>query len=277
MRRRSFVWASVVASVAAGCGGATHDAGTGDAGTSANADQLPSLDAVQGPNGYVSMFGGSMYHGHAAAGFRDTPLPSTCTTRATFGACTVFVGCPAFDPPAASSPQAGRLHLSLGTATVDIDPQANGSYNEWSSDAAAPFGPGDVLSVAAAGGDVPAFNASVVNPTPVHVDHWGQGEAIDRHSPYVVHWTGASPGWVSVALRWGNISGEIRCSARASAGELVVPPEALSMAPAATVEIDLVGVNVTTVSAGKYTVQMSATTPGQGPQFDTFGAFVVLQ
>jgi hypothetical protein len=229
------------------------------------ADHDPTWGPFSGPTGTLDVTGNAVVY-TALAVFEETiPPPSTCATAATFGACTVSAGCTGGAPPS-KFPQAGRLHFALGTGSINLDPQANGWYGYSDISAPAPWGPGDSLAVTAEGGDIPAFSASVVSPAPVQVADFGL--TIDRHAPLVVRWTGNSPGWVTANLQWNNYAGQIRCSMRASAGVLVIPQEALALAGAGPGTMNIFDENVTTITAGKYTVLMSATIAANTPQLD---------
>jgi hypothetical protein len=173
------------------------------------------------------------------AGYFTSP-PGVCGL-ATIGPCTVASTSCALPPPPCASPQAGPLSLtgpSLPSAQLAPNPDGTYTTNEILATNSVPFfAAGDALMVSAAGGDVPAFQATVSGPsclalTAPAIPAGGTSYAIPTAQDLAVAWTGGQPdATVGVDLIWRSTVGTVAyasCTFPASDGQGTIPKEALA-------------------------------------------------
>ncbi len=184
-----------------------------------------------------------------AASATDAPCVRTAFPTCDVVTCDALV--PA--PDAGTSPptiHAGPLTITGGavpTPGLTLLPSPLGYQ---ASHDGALFGPGDVLTVAAAGGGVGAFTGTLTAPraaTMISPVSTPSGHAsVARSAPFTVTWAAAAPpaGTVRVMVGTGRVSPsrsvQIACTAPAAAGALTVPAAALAMLDA-TVAANVVG------------------------------------
>jgi hypothetical protein len=147
----------------------------------------------------------------------------------------------ALPPPPCASPQAGPLTVTApGLPSTQLAPNPDGTYStsEMLATSGVPvFAAGDALMVSAAGGDVPAFQATVGGPgcvalTAPAIPAGGTAYAIPSAQDLAVAWTGGAPeATVGVDLVWKSPVGAVAyasCTFEASAGQGTIPKEALA-------------------------------------------------
>jgi hypothetical protein len=181
-------------------------------------------------NGYVATAGFSRGSG-SSQGY-------ACTTETVDG-CTI-VDCVASAGGSAGELElleAGTVSIAGGAQSVTLSPGATKQYGAVTSAQVALFDGGETLGMQASGSaDLPAFEGSVVAPTPIDVTSpsFAQGAAIDRTTPLEVTWTGGAAGMVSFSVTTVETSSgqttattTLGCEAPASGGSLTVPAAAL--------------------------------------------------
>jgi hypothetical protein len=150
------------------------DAGPRDASDRADAESQVDQDAGS-PDKTGSIFaisdtqptsdGGLRSAYRAGASFRRTLMPDMRVATKTIGPCLVET----FGEGASAKEErlsAGILHIEGGASAIEITPAVDKSYAA-ASGRAALWNGGEMLSVRAEGGDVPAFTATLVAPSPV--------------------------------------------------------------------------------------------------------------
>ncbi len=156
-------------------GRATTDTGSPDADSSSPRDAGPgsegAADAAGFPllgnyDGFISFINQSDSEDvFGAAFFGNGGAAETCTSTDLGGDCFSFSCVPILD--AGAEPSAGVLTLTggiFGSKGVPLAPVGPGVYGYTEKKAGAPYAPGDVLGVSAAGALVPAFSQSIVAP-----------------------------------------------------------------------------------------------------------------
>jgi hypothetical protein len=128
-------------------------------------------------------------------------------------------------PPSSSPGHAGAITVSGGSRIVVLSPDDAGSYPQATSTVTGLWSGGEALRVAAAGGEVPGFSASLVAPREITVvsPALGGGELIfDRDVELGVVWVGGEPGFtVAVAVESDPVS--VVCRFPAELGSALLP------------------------------------------------------
>ena len=171
----------------------------------------------QSSSGSVSSFQGVFHPDaqHASGG---------CTTAGE-GACVVWT----CSPSTSSAIGAGVLTLSNGTGSLgDVAQGTDGTYG----DAVPSFAKGDVLGVAASGGEAPAFaTQTVVAPGPITVTSPPAPLAFSRASDATLAWSGGEPDarvFFELPGSGAGTSNFALCSFDAAAGSGVIPQATLA-------------------------------------------------
>jgi hypothetical protein len=244
----------------ASTGGSTSTSGgtsgsTSTSGGGGGAD----LSTPAANSGYVSVTAfraaqlGGVQGGYAYAGFSN----GSCTS-VTQGPCQVQT-CAA-NP---SQVSAGAVSVTGTNLAVMLQPQANGMYSSVTASPTQLFNEGATLTVNAAGGVVPAFNGSLTAPSRVLITTPAQGAgtiSVDRTKGFTVAWSGSSAGDVVVYLDGGAGRGtQLTCQFAASGGTGTIPAAALQLLPAGSGGYSMSTETSSTVRAGDWAVQLSAT------------------
>lgn len=164
-----------------------------------------------------------------------------CTTR-TIAGCTV-TECVSADPAAGTAcasleqvTAAGAIGVSGGDKpSLTLNSDSKRSYAGFSA-AGVRWAPGTEVSVAAAGGDVPAFNAKLIFPSRVEI--LGPPDYVAKKDPIALDWKNGVPlqwkpgvGTVYLHLTQGDPElrkqTDIECEAESSKGTFTIPSEAL--------------------------------------------------
>ena len=98
----------------------------------------------------------------AMALFFDPNLQNAVCTRSQSGPCTTY-RCGSL----AAMPSAGNITIKGGSEEVVLQPSPGGAYSEYRNTAALVFQRGQMLSINAAGKDVPAWQTQLSIPSPV--------------------------------------------------------------------------------------------------------------
>lgn len=173
----------------------------------------------------------------------------TCTVPASAGDC-YMLDCPAQPPPFFS---AGTITASVaGTELLSATPTSAGIYNVIDSGPA--FTAGQVVSFAASGADVPAFTGSVTGPeTPATTLPTTIPSTVDL----VVSWP-PSIAAEDVTLGIVSMDAVLLCRAPASQGSITVASSLLTAFGTGNIGLSVAGANSTRVTAGAYTIDLSA-------------------
>jgi len=219
----------------------------------------------------------------ASAAFSDDLLatPTSKCTQTTMGACLVTECTKLPDPPAGTklciasttSAAAGAIDISGGknpalTLTSDKKrsyPSVNSAGSRWAA--------GDNVKVSAPGGDVPAFDATLVFPDRVVVT--GPTAYVDKTDPIVLDWKAGftitwtkATGTVLVRLLQGDAGLHkktlMECKAPSADGTLTIPSDALAVLEGSTTTtqanatLDVYGTAIVQLKAGEFDVTVQA-------------------
>lgn len=209
--------------------------------------------ATPGPSGTVTIeshLDDANDRGVETALFTKTGCPTT-----TIGDCVMT-------SPTCLSPleeSAGELAIGLPGWNITLDPDGGGSYGATES-TPAPFNGGELITVSAAGLNVPAFTASVTAPKQVVITTPAQAAPvmISRSSDFQVAWTGG--GDVRVVLFGATTSstGAI-WSCRLTGGSGSVPAEILQQFSSQPGTMTISSIADSELTAGEYAVTLEAT------------------
>ncbi|MBW2528799.1 MAG: hypothetical protein JRI23_31780, partial [Deltaproteobacteria bacterium] len=164
-------------------------------------------------------------------------------------------------------PDAGTLHVSGGERSVDMVPQADGSYAA-DADLSLLFTGGQTITIAADGGDVPAFSEQLTAPALITVtapDFTGGAVTIPTSNPLTVTWTGGSSDEVHLRLSGndGTNSASVLCTYTASAGTGTVSAAALgNLTSYGTGAISIATDASTTIDVSGWQVLLWLNSPG---------------
>lgn len=136
------------------------------------------------------------------------------------------------------------------------------------------FNSGDVLTMSAAGGEVPAFSGNVVAPGTLTLTSpdsqtclpgFPASCTLDRSSPLTVTWSGGVSGTAIVMLEVNTdryTPNQVSCTVPAATGSLTIPAAALATLPAAlngTLTLESQGLTELDVGAYHLFLQLNAT------------------
>jgi hypothetical protein len=255
--------------------GATEDAPAMDAAmdaADAAADDAPG-PVEAGPTGFVFFTTTEDGTGGLGAVFDGTPVPAaSCQVTTVYGACVVYTCPSALD----AGPTAGAGTLTFaapsldGGVTIDADP--SGLYALATPGAL--FSAGDLLTVTASGGTVPAFGPAAVaapgaitltNPVPD-----GGAIAVPTSSDFGFAWTGGSIDSAAVLTASGVAPDGslvvVRCSYVGITDEGILPSPVLAAVRGLSQgTLGWGQANTATVDAGLWSVTLLAGAYGSTP------------
>jgi hypothetical protein len=228
-----------------------------------------------GRTGAVDFGRGSTY---AAATFiTTTSSPYTCTTKILPDANCSWVHCAGnlTGTPTTAADSAGTITISGGAKTVTLTPDAMNAYAPYFDATTPAWSAGQMITIAAAGGTVPAFTAMLAAPTTITlsspaVDAAAPGLVpftIDRSTPLALAWSGGTVGNLIITINGpegatSTTLDNISCTFPAASGSGSVPVEALMRLPAGTqgAALGLSAADTTVVTAGAYAVTLTTYT-----------------
>lgn len=249
--RRAGVWSIAVTLSACGPGG-----------TSASANKTGSVTVVSA----VATVSGMTYAATIfSANFNEAQSTdgTQCTTR-TSGPCQIRECSVSADAGTTSpSRSAGVVSFTGAGEMLSLQPSADGTY---AGDAPRNeiFPAGTEVSVSAGGDAVPAFSTTVRVPARVEITapmlSLATTTNINRATPLATSWTGGTSGKVLVFLASATSarSASVSCTYDASAGSATIAADVLAALPAGSGSIAIGGVEQREVTAGGYTVTVSA-------------------
>ena len=260
-------------------GGDAGDGGDGaDGGSEADAGDDGSEPDAAPPSatkGLIRIFSANYVEGSGAvqnasveALFGDFETES-CGLELADGACSVL-SCADRVPPGAP-PDAGLIDVFVEQEAVAVlEPARDGTYPPYQRIDDDLFDIGSALRATAAGGDVPAFEATGTAPAGIAFDGGVPTGAvaidISVGGAYSLRWApGADSERVRVRIA-GTASDQARrlvlsCSVPASAGDLVAPPGLLGLLPLGAHQFEARVVTEQMVQAGDFGVTLSAERP----------------
>ena len=168
-------------------------------------------------------------------------------------------------PDAGTSPAASAGVITFADMTgqpVTLMPSADNSYNG-TGQLATRWTGGDMITVSAAGGAVPPFQAMITFPAQIVVTSPPNGNSITitRTAGLPVQWMATGSGTAAVYIRQDEGGGgftQILCSYPFSEGSDMVPSSVLSTLNAGTATVVIGSLTTNTFSVGAYTVDMLA-------------------
>jgi hypothetical protein len=195
----------------------------------------------------------------AVAIFQEAPLWGGPIASA--GGCDIYTDLP---EPGYS---AGDIGVTGAAVPFTLVPQDQPPFVTYDPDVALPqdlFTDGATIGFAAAGADVPAFNADVTAPAAIAGASFPASE-LSRSNPPTITWTAdaADEMWLWL-LAFDETTGELRilwCTVAGDPGTFAFPSAATTMLPATADQgqVYLWRANRTTVTAGDSTVDVRAT------------------
>jgi len=172
-----------------------------------------------------------------------------------------------------SSPlEAGALSVRAdGAPVATIVPDSLGRYANPAGKAPI-WAPGARVDFSAAGGAVPAFQATLTAPPTLEVlEPAGEAMSLDRAAGMKVRWTPGLPGTVRVAIRQSGVpgrtalegGGSIDCFYDRASGAALVPPQALAgLAPSAETHAMVYAADTSRVRAGEHDILVLVNSAG---------------
>lgn len=211
---------------------------------------------------------GQVGHEHrVGASFYDGPATQEEVVRETVGSCVVE-HITFREQPLGRALSAGRITVTGGTLPLSLTPDPDGTYPTTGGPISLWSG-GETLALAAAGGEVPAFQASLVAPSPITVTQpvrelgdAGLGRlSVVRASGLTLTWTGSSQGTFQVYLSTAEatMAHAVTCTFASSTGTATVPAAALLKLPAGSGFFDLYVEEKTEVTVPGWAVTFTAT------------------
>jgi hypothetical protein len=263
-----------------------------DMGTSAGGDFGLAPDP-NGKKGQIALTSGSymlastsMTIGSAGASFQTISgaTSPTCPPPSTFGSCIVVGNCAGTVMAGTTTfSSAGQITISGGTPTVMLTPDGTSKYTPFSQ-ATALWTGATTFTVSAAGDVVPAFSTTLTAPAQPDFTAptfpTSGSIAIDRSTDFQVTWTGGGGGIVLAQLQTNTPQAEfVRCTYDGAANGGTIPTAALQLVQAgATGNLAVAVTNSVDVTAGDWTVTVTATTPPtQAGRYLSSGASVTFQ
>lgn len=217
----------------------------------------------------------------ATATFTDTTVSSQaprCTEKVVAG-CTI-TECVRADPPPGLNCQ--ELIRTTGAGSISLAGGANPSLSMTSdakrgyagfSTGGARWAPGDALTITAAGGEVPSFDAKLVFPSRVEIT--GPADYVAKKNPIALDWkTGVPLTWKpGVGRVWFHLfqgdpelrkRTDIECEADSAAGSYTIPSDTLidlegsRDTTKANATLEIAGRDRVSLTAGSYAVVVEA-------------------
>ena len=226
-----------------------------------------------GPAGFVFFSTSPAGAGSVGAVFDGTPVPAApCQVTTMYGACVVYTWPSSSD--AGAAPGAGTLTLAAPSLEggVTVDAGTAGLYELGTPGPL--FAPGDMLTVTASGGVVPAFGPqgvtapgalTLTSPIPD-----GGAVAVPTSSDFGFAWTGGSEKSAAV-LTASGVTGDgsvvlVRCSYVAITGEGILPSPVLTAVRGLSQgTLGWGQANLATFDAGAWSVTLLAEAYGATP------------
>jgi hypothetical protein len=215
------------------------EGGTTDAAADAPTEAGPPGDVggIFAISDSITVDGGPRALHRAGAFFTHSTGEDTTTIAKTVGPCLVEkIG--NGNTPDETDLSAGTIHITGGTRSVDLVPNAKKTYDAVTGSVALWNG-GETLTVAGEGKDVPAFTTSLVAPskltmTAPALPSPAGALSVTRSAPFSATWSGASSGLVVLYFdaATGANAFSATCTFQASAGKAEVPAAAFAEFPA---------------------------------------------
>lgn len=239
----------------AGSSGGENDLQGGAAGTGGGSSGSPAAlnrgSVLFGTFRFWSADGDDL--SHASASFQRASDPVTPCTTTMYGPCRT-TSCPT-EQPALTKPDAGTITIASGTRFEAVLQPTSGAYQVLSLSGG--FEGGETVTVAAAGGEVPAFTATHTFPVPLLItapDFAGglSQMAVPRNQELILTWDGGVEGVMFQAATLG-----LNCTVPSEDGMMVIPIEVLSQADSGA-ELNLFTTATGTAMAADYRVNLTA-------------------
>jgi hypothetical protein len=230
--------------------------------------------------GYVNAINGSSSTNVGAAFYQFAPGHCTLTP---FGLCEVVV-CDDSDADlgAYHDSNAGTITLGTGTAVTTTLTFGSGGYQAAPPLPSGSFAwdPGTAIPVAAAGGPVAAFTATVTMPAALTSITAPKltGAPIARDQDLTVSWSGGSQ-YVFIALQASDRArGPIaQCLIPAAAGSAIFPKAALALLPAGSYTFEVIAADVRTLPVADTFLHVAAGNSGAQSGVTSYNQPVTLQ
>jgi hypothetical protein len=169
------------------------------------------------------------------------------------------------DQIAGPYPSAGTVTLTVSgrASPIVLEPPGDGGlYGLYVASNEHVFAGGEMVSVVATGGEVPAFSAHLTAPAPLVLSNapFGAGATIDRSQPITVSWSAATS-QVSIVLSAAADGGTTiaDCRFTGSAGSGTVPSSVLQLLPASSSGIfGIAAITSAPTAAGSWNVHIDA-------------------
>lgn len=254
-----------------GAGGASTSDSSASSGTGGTAGgrKAAGVSAISGPESAAQP------HAYTAkAGFIFAPDGTEAVyTATTLGSCEVRLYTAMSTMGTPTSVDAGVITITGGKVPVTLTPNAMSAYPVVSDGANDLFDGGEMITITAAGGTIPAFTGTLLASVGVDVtlplEPPNKGPLpVDRTSDLVFTWNNGGPGDVILFLNDG-LGTRVGCTFSSAAGKGTVPKAALAkLSAGAKGSFGLAALTLKTVTAGSWSIQLAV-----GTAFTWNGAF----
>jgi len=212
----------------------------------------------------------------------DAPL-SACTKTETIADCATLA-CAIPEDAAGTIPSAGTITMRVGDHTVVLAPGADHAYPAWQDASAALWAGGELLSIEAAGAEVPPFSGTLRAPLAINVraptlPPDGAAIPVAREAGIDVAWDPIDEGTVVLALTGASLDGRravVSCAFDAHAGLGSVPAAALRTVQRGDGSLTLSTRSSQRVEVGDYGIQLQADTQARTADGRRFTTLVSL-
>ncbi|MBK6516212.1 MAG: hypothetical protein IPM79_02790 [Polyangiaceae bacterium] len=152
---------------------------------------------------------------------------------------------------------AGEVTIEGGVTDLNLPVDGNNIYN-FSDQLQLYFEPGDVITLAATGDEVPAFSSTLTAPDGITLtSDFGSLGTIDRASDFVTTWeAGPTEGGVSIGFGvYENVAGGVQthsltCGFDIDGGTATIPPAALQLLPVGNGNIAITSISQELLTVG---------------------------
>lgn len=233
---------------------ASKSASVGTASTGSMSSGSVSSSTASGPSKLgvvIASQNKSASYGEADFGKDATAFSSSCLELIPVGTCEKYA-CTGSNATAS----AGVITIKSSSGNISLSPDVNGDYGQQPSGASL-WQPGEIVTIHAAGAEVPAFQLMIPGPAvPTITSPGPTGLTIDRSTGLNIQWSGPSSAQIYVFLGSSGASpAAIECVFDGAAGMGFIPPNVLTDFQAQeSASLAIASLSQSTIVAGDWSV-----------------------